>query len=215
MLLDGHGSVRILQRPCYDSQPMPTDVTNMDMLARAQLIAPELTRLRRAIHAQPELSFQENGTAKMVVEKLTVLGYKPRLVANGIGVLAEIGEGSGPVVAIRADMDALPIEETNPVDYCSSNTGVMHACGHDAHTACLLGAAIMLAKLHADNKLPGRVRLIFQPAEEDVNEDGKSGASLVMADGALEDASCALALHVFPSLPTGAIALKSGPVLAA
>lgn len=187
----------------------------MDMLARAQLIAPELTKLRRAIHLQPELSFQEMGTAKFVAGKLLEIGYKPRLVANGIGVLAEIGEDRGPVVAIRADMDGLPIEETNAVDYCSATPGVMHACGHDAHTACLLGAAILLAEEHAKNKLPGRVRLIFQPAEETVNDDGKSGASLVMADGALQDAKCALALHVFPALPTGAIALKSGPLLAA
>lgn len=194
---------------------MPTTTRASTLLDRAQAIAPELVRIRRKIHQHPELSFNEHDTAKLVAEKLKQLGYSPTIIAGGIGVLADIGPGEEPLVAIRADMDALPIDEDNASDYCSSNKGVMHACGHDAHTTCALGAATLLAELHALKQLPGRVRFIFQPAEETIDAAGKSGATLVMEEGALKDVHAAVALHVFPDLPVGMIALRAGPMLAA
>lgn len=194
---------------------MSTTTQEVAIFDRAQAIAPELIEIRRRIHAHPELSFHENETAKYVAETLQKLGYSPKFVAGGLGVVAEIGPSAAPLVAIRADMDALPIEETNQVDYCSQAKGTMHACGHDAHTACALGAAKLLAAAQSAGELRSRVRFVFQPAEEMVNDEGKSGATLVIEDGALDGVSIALGLHVYPGLPVGAIALKPGPLLAA
>jgi len=200
---------------------MPTNTCKSTLLSRAKEIAPELVQTRRQIHANPELSFNEHKTVVLVAEQLKKLGYEPKVISGGIGLVAEIGpmpastERLKHIVAIRADMDALPIEEANTDEYCSGNKGVMHACGHDAHTACALGAAKLLAEMHAKGQLPGRVRLIFQPAEETINEVGKSGATLVIEEGALENVAAAIALHVFPNLPAGMIALKNGALLAA
>jgi amidohydrolase len=185
------------------------------LLDEARALAPELVEIRRHIHAHPELSFEETETAKYVVETLTRLGYQPRFVARGTGVVAEIGGTSGSTIALRADMDALPIEEANPNSYCSRKKGVMHACGHDAHTACLLGAAMLLAEKHCRQPLPGRVRLLFQPAEESINAEGKSGATLMIEEGVLDGVKAALALHTYTDLEAGKFGLRSGPILAA
>lgn len=131
------------------------------MLKRAWEIREEMVRLRREIHQHPELSFQETGTAALVAERLQKLGIRTATGVGKTGVVGYLGEGK-PVVALRADMDALPIQETNETPYVSCNAGVMHACGHDAHTAILLGAARLLQEL----ELPGQVRFLFQPAEE-------------------------------------------------
>jgi len=184
------------------------------ILEQAQRLAPELVRLRRHIHTHPDLSFNEHATAKLVAETLTKHGYQAKFVAGGIGVVAEIGNGTR-TIAVRADMDALPIEEINQTEYCSQNNGAMHACGHDVHTACALGTAILLAEMHARQPLPGKVRFLFQPAEELTNSEGISGATLMIKEGALDGVSSAIALHVFPSVPVGKVALKSGPLLAA
>lgn len=187
-------------------------ISSAAILERAKAIQDDLLSYRRHIHANPELSFEENKTAEFVVETLKKFGLKPKSGVGGTGVIVDIGEGSGDMVVIRADMDALPIEETNEKSYCSKNKGVMHACGHDVHTACGLGAAQMLAM---DPPKNGRIRIAFQPAEESTNKDGLSGASLMINDGAFEGAKRVVALHVFPELETGKIALKSGPLLAA
>jgi amidohydrolase len=129
---------------------------------------------------------------------------------GGTGVVGEVG--SGRTVIIRADMDGLPIQEANETTYRSANAGVMHACGHDAHTACGLGAAMLIAKNPPKN---GRIRFMFQPAEESVNADGKSGATLMIENGVTEGAEGVFALHVDPRMEMGCIGVKEGPLLAA
>ncbi|MGD9683683.1 MAG: M20 family metallopeptidase [Candidatus Obscuribacterales bacterium] len=181
-----------------------------DLLERARAMYSDLIAYRRHIHSNPELSFKESKTADFVAERLREFGLSPRVGVGNTGVTVDIGEGR--TVAIRADMDALPIEETNGTGYDSCNKGVMHACGHDAHTACGLGAARLLAENPPEK---GRIRIVFQPAEEDTNEDGISGATLMIRDGAFEYVEKVVALHVFPDLATGKIALRPGPLLAA
>src|SRR5688500_7985803 len=140
-----------------------------------------LISLRRKIHAQPEYGFCEHKTAKLVAETLINLKAK---VVEGVaktGVVAEIGEGS-PVVAIRADMDALPSEEETDLPFASRVPKMMHACGHDAHTACALGAAMILAR----RNFKGTIRFLFQPSEEQKDAEGKSGAMRLLEENALE-----------------------------
>jgi amidohydrolase len=164
---------------------------------------------RRQIHSQPELSFQENQTAALVAGLLTGWGYRVRTGVGRTGVVAEKGTG-GPVIGLRADMDALPIQEENDQPYCSQVPGVMHACGHDAHTAMLLG----VARLLADEEFPGTVRFIFQPAEEDDDDEGISGAPRMIADGAMQGVKHVIALHVDSSEPVGIIEIDDGPISA-
>jgi amidohydrolase len=185
-------------------------ISSTALLERANAIREDLLTYRRHIHTNPELSFEENKTAEFVVETLKKFGLKPKAGVGGTGVIVDIGQGE--TVCIRADMDALPIQELNETAHCSRNNGVMHACGHDVHTACALGAAQLLA---ADPPKNGCIRIAFQPAEESTNKDGLSGASLMINDGAFEGVKRVVALHVFPELQTGKIALKSGPLLAA
>ena len=176
------------------------------MLNRAQQIQEQLVRWRRELHMQPELGFQETRTSSLVAEALGSLGYRVRIQVGRTGVVGERGEG-GPIIAIRADMDALPLQEANDVPYASRVPGVMHACGHDAHTAIALGAATLLAKA----MFPGRVRFLFQPAEETADEDGLSGAARMVEDGAMEGVEAILALHVHAGAPVGEISLDAGP----
>jgi amidohydrolase len=179
------------------------------MLERARGIKDQLIRWRREIHMHPELGFQETRTAAFVADVLESLGYRVRTGVGGTGVVGERGNGS-PIVAIRADMDALPIQEENAVGYASQVPGVMHACGHDAHTAILLGVATLLAQ----ETFPGTVRLLFQPAEEVDDDAGLSGASYMAQDGAMEGVDAVLALHVDAGTPVGEISLEPGPVSA-
>jgi amidohydrolase len=137
------------------------------MLQRAQALRERLIEIRRAIHRQPELGFQEFKTAQLVADTLTELGIKVETGVGLTGVVGYLGE-RGATIALRADMDALPIQELNDVPYASQVPGVMHACGHDAHVACLLGAAMLLA----ETELKGQVRFIFQPSEEGQDEEG-------------------------------------------
>lgn len=189
---------------------MSSKVEQAPVLAQAEKIKGELVELRRHIHKHPELSFEESETGKLVAAKMSKLGYRVRPGVGGTGVVAEIG--SGRTVCIRADMDALPITEDNPNGYCSSNTGVMHACGHDVHTACGLGAAMLIAANPPKN---GCVRFLFQPAEEMVNDDGKSGATLMIEQGCMDGADAVFALHVDPKTSVGQIKVKDGAMLAA
>ena len=179
------------------------------MLKRTLEITDQLVEWRRDFHRHPELNFREHRTAARVAELLEGFGCRVRSGVGRTGVVGEIGDGS-PIVALRADMDALPILEANDVPYASQSPGVMHACGHDAHTAMLLGVAALLAK----QKLPGRVRFLFQPAEEESDEEGKSGAQRMIQDGVMEGVNLVLALHVDASLPTGDITIEPGPTSA-
>lgn len=174
------------------------------MLKKAQAIQQEMIAWRRDIHSQPELSFAEFRTADMIAGILRDLGYRVKTGIGKTGVVAETGEGK-PVVAIRADMDALPIKEANKVPYKSKNKGVMHACGHDAHVAIALGTA----KLLKDENFKGTIRFIFQPAEEAEDEEGFSGARRMIQDGAIRDVDTILALHTNASLPTGKIEIAT------
>ncbi|HEY3008121.1 MAG TPA: amidohydrolase [Micromonosporaceae bacterium] len=170
----------------------------------------ELVAVRRHIHAHPELSHQEFETASLVARELAAAGLSPRFLPKGNGVICDIGHGNR-VIALRADMDALPLPDTKDVPYRSTVDGVAHACGHDVHTTVLLGAALALAQLAERDELPGRIRLLFQPAEEAV----PSGAPDVIAAGGLKDVNAIFALHCTPSLPVGLVGVRSGPFTAA
>ncbi|MDH7568295.1 MAG: M20 family metallopeptidase [Armatimonadota bacterium] len=166
--------------------------------------------LRHELHAWPELAFEERRTAALVAERLRALGALVREGIGGTGVVGLIqGASPGPVVALRADMDALPIEEQTGAPYRSRIDGKMHACGHDGHTALLLGVAEVLARLRRE--LPGTVKLLFQPAEE-----RGGGAGRLVAAGVLRDPDVAVivALHAWPDLHAGQIGLRAGPILA-
>ena len=166
---------------------------------------------RRHLHAHPELSFQEYNTAAFVKARLDEMNIPWQSIAN-TGVVGVIqGElPSGRVVALRADMDALPITEANEVEYCSQNKGVMHACGHDAHTSSLLGTASILQSLKAE--FGGTVKLIFQPAEEKL----PGGASLMIKEGVLQNPvpTQVIGQHVMPTIPCGKIGIKKGKLMA-
>jgi amidohydrolase len=176
------------------------------ILERSQAIGPQIVAWRRDFHQHPELGFMETRTAGRVAQVLQSLGCQVRRGVGGTGVLGELGSG-GRLVALRADMDALPIQEANVVPYASQNPGVMHACGHDAHTAMLLGTAQLLSR----ETLPGRVRFIFQPAEEVADEEGLSGAQRMIQNGAMQEVEAIIALHVDASQPVGNIEVDDGP----
>ena len=176
------------------------------MLKQAHAISEELIEWRRDFHMYPEIGFELHRTSKIVADELEKMGYRVRRGVGKTGIVAEIGEG-GKVVAIRADMDALPILEQNDVEYASTIEGAMHACGHDSHTAMALGAALLLSK----EKLPGRVRFLFQPCEETTDEEGKSGAQRMSAEGAMDGVDYVIAQHVDPLKPVGTIGINAGP----
>jgi amidohydrolase len=186
------------------------------MLKQAEALKDELVRLRRDIHAHPELSFQEVRTAALVADTLNEIGgISVRTGVGKTGVVGELGNDDGPTIAIRADMDALPILAAIDAPYRSSNPGVHHACGHDAHTAMLLGAAHLLRERFANEQLKGRVRFLFQPSEEAWDSEGLSGAPRMINDGALEGVDNVIALHVDSMSPVGQVTVKSGWVTAA
>ncbi|GAO44806.1 M20 metallopeptidase family protein [Flavihumibacter petaseus] len=177
----------------------------------AAVHAPRFIDVRRHLHAHPELSYQEFETSAYVQAQLQSMNIPFRIMA-GTGVVGLL-EGKDPgsrVVALRADMDALPIEEANDIPYRSTRPGIMHACGHDVHTSCLLGAAQILSELRSE--WSGTVKLIFQPGEE----KNPGGASLLIKEGVLENPAPAsiFGLHVHPQLPTGQVSFRGGKVMA-
>jgi amidohydrolase len=176
------------------------------MLKQAHAISEELIEWRRDFHMHPEIGFELHRTSKIVADELEKMGYRVKRGVGKTGVVAEIGEG-GKVVAIRADMDALPILEQNEVEYASQTSGAMHACGHDSHTAMALGAALLLSK----ENLSGRVRFLFQPCEETTDEEGLSGAQRMAAEGAMDGVDYVIAQHVDPQKPVGTIGINAGP----
>ncbi|HUW39704.1 MAG TPA: M20 family metallopeptidase [Rectinemataceae bacterium] len=194
------------------------------ILERAHALAPRLVELRRAVHARPEIGFHESATAALVEAALRELGARVLTGVGGTGVVGEFGPESGLAIVLRADMDALPLREESGAPYASLVEGMMHACGHDAHVACLLGAAMLAAEDTAAEDTaagPGggaprkgapRLRFLFQPAEETVDEAGKTGAQRMIEDGALEGVAGAISLHVDGSIPAGKIGVESGYV---
>ncbi|GAB6102551.1 amidohydrolase [Thermococcus atlanticus] len=177
------------------------------VIKKAKELEPYIIEMRRGFHARPELKYEEVWTSGVVVGELERLGYEVVRTA-GTGVVGVLrGKKPGRIVALRADMDALPIQEENDVPYKSKIPGKMHACGHDAHTAMLLGAARILAELK--DELNGTVKLIFQPAEE-----GGLGAKKIVEDGHLNDVDAIFGIHVWAQLPAGVIGVKTGPLLA-
>lgn len=169
----------------------------------------DLIDLRRDLHAHPELSWQEHRTTRLVVDRLTEAGLRVTPL-SGTGVVAELGD-EGPLVALRADLDALPVEDTTGEAWASRTPGVAHACGHDVHTAGLVGAALALAEIHSRGLLPGRVRFLFQPAEEVM----PGGALHLMDAGALEKVVKIFMLHCDPSLDVGQVGLREGALTGA
>src|ERR1700729_3430941 len=169
----------------------------------------ELIELRRDLHAHPEPAYAERRTTRLVADRLARAGLRPVLLPHTTGLYADIGDGQ-PRVALRADMDALPMDDETGVPYRSVIPGVCHACGHDAHTAMLVGTGEFLAGRAARGLLPGGVRLIFQPAEEVA-----SGARDVIAAGALDWFGRVFALHCDPRLDVGLVGIRAGAITAA
>ena len=181
----------------------------LNIRPKVQQIAESIISTRRDIHKHPELSFKEFRTAKLVAEKLESLGIAVKTGVGKTGVVGDlIGNEKGPTIALRADMDALPIQETGDVPYKSVNDGVMHACGHDAHVAMLLGTAEIISQ--QKHQLKGNVRFIFQPAEE-----GLGGARFMIADSALEGVDQIYGAHVWNYQKSGTIGIRPGPFMAA
>ncbi|HXF61893.1 MAG TPA: M20 family metallopeptidase [Caldilineaceae bacterium] len=186
-----------------------------ELLARARALHEQMRAWRREIHRHPELSFDEHRTAGLVNATLTGLGIPTETEVAKTGVVGHIRGSDGPVVGLRADMDALPIQEASGVEYASARPGVMHACGHDAHTAMLLGAAMILKELADQGRLPGSVRLLFQPSEEAQDAEGKSGGMRMVEEGALAGVDAVFGLHVNPFHDVGVLATREGPMMAA
>jgi carboxypeptidase Ss1 len=185
----------------------------IDFLREARKIEPEIIRTRREIHQRPELAYKEKATAKLVADRLRELGIEVRTGIGGTGVLGILrAPKKGMVVALRADMDALPVEEMADVDFRSKEKGVMHACGHDTHVAMLLGAAKLLAD-HKDD-LAGTVKFFFQPAEE---HGGRGGAKPMIQAGVMENPKVdfVFGLHILGDVNSGILAFRSGPAMAA
>ncbi|HTQ93235.1 MAG TPA: amidohydrolase, partial [Streptosporangiaceae bacterium] len=175
----------------------------------------ELIEFRRDLHAHPELAFNEHRTTRRVASRLAAAGLQPVILPKGTGMLVDIGseqvpDTDRPVVALRADMDALPMTDDKDVPYRSTVPNVCHACGHDVHTAVLLGVGLFLAEQAAAGVLPGRVRLVFQPAEE-----AAGGALDVLAAGGLASVGRIFALHCDPRLDAGQLGVRSGAITAA
>jgi amidohydrolase len=171
----------------------------------------DLTALRRYLHAHPETSWKEVETSRLIASKLEEIGLKPRIGAGGkpVGVLADLNcGGEKPCIALRADIDALGFSEENDIDYKSINPGAMHACGHDGHIAMLLGAAKVLFSMREG--LHGRVRFIFQPAEE---FGTGSGAQVMVKEGVLKGVDAIAGMHLWSHVPSGRVQWRCGPVM--
>ena len=169
----------------------------------------KIIKTRRDFHQHPELSFQEYRTSKIVANQLDSFGISVETNIGKTGVVGTLnGTSTGKTIAFRADMDALPIQETGDAPYKSVNDGIMHACGHDAHTAMLLGAAEALSKIK--NQINGAIKFIFQPAEE-----GYGGAKYMIKDGAIDNVDEIYGMHVWNYQVSGTVGIKSGPVMAA
>jgi carboxypeptidase Ss1 len=185
----------------------------MDFLAEAKRVEPEMIKTRRALHQRPELAYREKETSKLVADRLESMGIEVKRRVGGTGVLGTLkGAKKGRVVALRADMDGLPVQELSDVEFRSKVDGVMHACGHDTHMAMLLGAARILA----DNRdqLHGTVKFLFQPAEEN---GGRGGALPMIEDGVMKEPKVdyVFGLHISSNEKSGEIGFREGSIMAA
>ena len=193
---------------------MPGDDQAAELDAFLARHSGELIEFRRDLHAHPEIGYHEHRTTQRIALRLSAAGLRPMLLPKGTGLIVEIGAPGAapgaPVVALRADLDALPISDEKAVCYRSTVPNACHACGHDVHTAILLGTGLFLTRLAAAGELPGRVRLVFQPAEEI-----PGGALDVLAAGGIASVDRIFALHCDPRLETGKVGLRTGPITAA
>jgi len=184
-------------------------IADQDLLGAAAALLPGVVDLRRELHLYPELGLDLPRTQAAVLDALDGLGLDITVGERLSSVVADLDGGRpGPTIVLRGDMDALPMTEETGLDFASRTGDTMHSCGHDAHTAMLVGAARLLSARRAE--LPGRVRFMFQPGEE-----GDGGAALMISDGVLDGVDAAFALHVAPNLPTGLVAWRPGAMLAA
>jgi amidohydrolase len=197
-----------LSPPLQTSPDAPADWRELALEECLRAVLPELLQLRRHLHRHPELSGHEHQTAALVAGELRRRGWEVREGVGRTGLVAELGPADAPLVALRVDMDALPIEECTGLAYASTRLGLMHACGHDLHTTVGVGVACLLASI-AD-RLTARVRLLFQPAEET-----GEGARWMVEDGAMEGVQALFGVHTFPSLEAGRIGVRSGSLTAA
>ncbi len=178
------------------------------MLAAVDAQSDLLVEVRRDLHAHPELSWAEERTTSVIAKRLDQVGLVPTLLPRN-GLVVDIGSGPGPIIALRADLDALPVDDLSNDPWASTVQGVAHACGHDVHAASLLGSGLALSAV-AD-RLPGRVRLIFQPAEEIM----PGGALMAIGAGALDGVSRIFGLHADPGIDVGTVGLREGPLTGA
>ena len=193
----------------------PGPIRDQQIAGLAQGLKPQMVTQRRDFHMHPELSNREERTARVVAEKLRALGLEVKTGVGRHGVVALLkGTRPGPVVAVRADMDALPIQENIDVPYKSQNPGVKHACGHDVHMTVGLGVAEVLSKMR--DQIQGAVKFIFQPAEEGPPPGEEGGAKLMVKEGALENPRplAIFGLHVMPNIEVGTVGYNSGPAMA-
>ncbi len=185
----------------------------MDILAEAKKVEPEIIRTRRALHQHPELAYHEEATSKLIAERLESMGIETKKGVGGTGILGTLkGAKKGRVVALRADMDGLPVQEMSEVEFRSKADGVMHACGHDTHMAMLLGAARILAENRGE--LCGTVKFLFQPAEE---HGGKGGALPMIEAGVMKDPKVdyVFGLHISNNQKSGEVGIREGSFMAA
>jgi amidohydrolase len=180
----------------------------VDILSESKAISNRIITWRRYLHANPEVGFKEVETARFIAQELESIGLSVKTQIGKTGIVASLGSGK-PCIALRADMDALPIQDSKKVDYASKNAGVSHACGHDAHVAMLLGVATILAKIKA--QLLGEVRFLFQPFEEGQDPTGLGGATAMLQEGnVLEGVDAIIGQHVHGELEAGAFQIKKG-----
>ena len=195
---------------------MTTKAPSNNLLNDAHALHERLRQWRRTIHRHPELSYTEERTAKLVQTALADLGIRFEGGVAKTGVVGHIqGDPAGPTVGLRADMDALPILEENGSEFDSERPGIMHACGHNAHTAMLLGAATLLKARADDGQLAGNIRLLFQPSEESWDDEGQSGGRRMVEEGALEGLDAVFGLHVDSKIEVGSAGTRPGKLLAA
>ncbi len=172
----------------------------------------ELVAFRRRLHADPELSYAEHATTQAVAERLQVAGLAPRVLEIGTGLVCDVpGNSPGPLVVLRADIDALAMPDGTTTEYRSRRDGVAHACGHDAHTAIVLGAGLVVRALTEIESVPGTLRLVFEPGEESM----PGGAVEVVREGWITGASSVMALHCDPKIDLGQIGLRVGALTSA
>ncbi|MEM7112413.1 MAG: amidohydrolase [Chloroflexota bacterium] len=194
---------------------MNNPITPQEIKKRAAAVHDQVRDWRRTIHQTPELGFTEIQTARLVNSVLQQQQIEAETGVAKTGVVGHIVGNDGPTVGLRADMDALPIQEENGTEFDSKQAGLMHACGHDAHTAILLGTATVLKSFAEEGRLPGSVRLLFQPSEERADDEGKSGGMRMVEENALRDLDAVFGLHVDTNTEVGRVGTRAGAMMAA